>query len=244
MLSRWGLLVIGLLLSVVVVSLASAQDAAELGRIFDAYNVGAKAGDVDKMLSLRTAERQKEIRSQIAKKEDRQYFLLIARAQIPASYQIEHVSWAKSQQKATLYLLGQFAAMPEIQRPRLRMEEMVSFKKENGAWKIDSALPLGDPDKVKRPKDLTHDPKNANLKATGQIAGRIVKTEFKPGYTLVLLRVMDEENAIFLPSKEVLEKAGVPLKELDPWNLHQFSGHPHKSDKLKFFATSGKQLPD
>jgi len=231
-------------MSVVVINLASAQDAAELGRVFDAYNVGAKAGDVDKMLSLRTAERQKEIREQIAKKEDRNYFLLLGRAQIPESYQLEHVSWTKSRQSATLYLLGQFAAMPEIERPRLRMEEMISFKKENGAWKIDSALPLGDPDKVKRPKDLTRDPKDANLNATGEIAGRIVKTEFKPGYTLVLLRVMDEENAVFLPAKEVLEKAGVPLKELEQWNLHQFKGHPHKTDKLKFFATSGKPLEE
>src|SRR5574340_369722 len=107
-LSRLGFLVIGLLTSLAVINLASAQDAGELGRVFDAYNVGAKAGDVDKMLSLRTAARQKEIRGQIVKKEDRHYFLLLARAQIPDSYQIEHVSWAKSRQSATLYLLGQF----------------------------------------------------------------------------------------------------------------------------------------
>ena len=96
---RLGFLVIGLLLSVALINPAGAQDAAELGRIFDAYNVAAKAGDVDKMLALRTAEQQKEIRGQIGKKEDRNYFLLLGRAQIPESYQIEHVSWAKSGQK-------------------------------------------------------------------------------------------------------------------------------------------------
>jgi len=36
----------------------------------------------------------------------------------------------------------------------------------------------------------------------------------------------------------------VPLKTLDPWNLYQFSGHLHKSDTLKFFATSGKPIED
>jgi hypothetical protein len=82
------------------------------------------------------------------------------------------------------------------------------------------------------------------LKATGQIAGRIVKTEFKPDSTLVLLRVLDEENAVFLPKKEVLEKAGVPLSDLEPWKRQEFEGHPHQSDKLKFFATGGKLLED
>lgn len=244
MLKKSAFLVIGLLIVLAAINSARAQDAPELGKIFDAYNVAAKAGDVNQMLSWRTAAQQKEIRAQIGKKEELDYFLLIARAQIPESYQIQHVSLGRSGQNATLYLLGQFAAMPEIQRPRLRMEEIVSFKKENGKWKFDSALPLGDPDKIKRPKDLTYNPKDANMNATGEIAGRIVKTEYKPGYTLVLLRVMDEENAVFLPAKEVLEKAGVPLKELEPWNLHQFKGYPHKSDKLKFFATSGKPMEE
>ena len=244
MLPRWGFLVIGLLMSLAVINMASAQDAAEFGRIFDAYNVAANAGDVSTMLSLRTTEIQKEISEQIKGKKDRAYFLFISRAQVPESYQIQHVSRAKSGQSVTLYLLGQFSAMPEMQRPRLRMEELIAFKKENGVWKIDKALPLGDPDKIQRPKDLTHDPQDANLNATGEIAGRIVKTEFKPGYTLVLLRVMDEEHAVFLPAKEELEKADMPLKSLDPWNLYQFSGHPHKSDTLKFFATRGKSIED
>lgn len=244
MLPKWGFLVIGLLLSVAGINHANAQDAAEFGRLFDAYNVAAKAGDVSKMLSMRTPERQKEISGQIANKEDRQDFLRISQAQVPESYQVQHVSQAKSGQRAMLYLLGQFAAIPEIQRSRLRMEMLISFKKESGGWKIDTFLPQGDPDKIKHPKDLTFDLKNANTKVTGEIVGRIVKTEFKPGYTLVLLRVMDEENAVFLPAKKMLEKSGVPLKNLEPWNLHQFSGHPHKSDKLKFFATGAKGLED
>jgi hypothetical protein len=244
MLPRLGFLLIGLVLSLVVINVAGAQDASELGRIFDAYNAAAKAGDVDKMLSLRTAEQQKEIRGQITKKEDRDVFVLLARAQIPESYRTEHVSWAKSGKSATLYLLGQFAAMPKIQRPRMRMEESLSFKKEDGQWKFDLARPLGEPDKIKRPKDLTRDPKDANLNASGSIGGRIVKTEFKPDYTLVLLRVMDEENAVFLPAKAVLEKAGVPLSELVPWQLYEFKGHPHKTDKLKFFATSGHPIKE
>ncbi|MGA2404136.1 MAG: hypothetical protein ABSG91_20920 [Syntrophobacteraceae bacterium] len=225
-----------------VAGAAKAQDAAELTRTFDEYNFAAKAGEIKKMLSLRTVEQQKEINSQIVKKQDRDYFMLIARAQTPESYEVQHVARGKSGQSATLYLLAQFPAMREIDRPRTRMEEMISFKKENGKWKMDSALPLGDPDKVKHPKDLTYDPKSADMDVSGEIGGRIVKTEFYPGYTLVLLRVLDEEHAVFLPAKERLQKSGMPLEELDPWNVHEFSGHPHKTDKQKFFATGGQLI--
>ncbi len=71
-----------------------------------------------------------------------------------------------------------------------------------------------------------------------------MKTGFHPEYTLVLLRVMDEEDAVFLPAKEVFQRAGAPLEELEPWNLYEFSGHPHKSDKQKFFAVSGKMVEE
>jgi hypothetical protein len=133
---QWtGFLAIGLLVGLAVINVAVAQEGLELGRIFDRYNAEAKAGDVNKMLSLRTTESQKEIRSQIAKKEDRDYFQLISRAQVPESYQIQHVSRAKSGKSATLYLLGQYAAMPEIQRPRTRMEVSVTFKKKTARGK-------------------------------------------------------------------------------------------------------------
>lgn len=237
-------IVIGLLASVVIAVVAYAQDAAELTRTFDAYNAAAKAGNVEKMLSLFTAKQRKDIRKEIVKKEERDYFLLIWQAQIPESYEVQHVTWAKNRQGATLYLLVQLPAMPVLERPRMRMEEAIFFKKENSKWKIDSILPIGDPDNIKRPKDLTYDPDDANLESRGAISGRIIKTEFKPDYTLVILRVMDEECAIFLPAKEVLEKAGVPLDEFSPWNIHEFQGYPHKSDKLKFFATEGRLIEE
>jgi hypothetical protein len=240
MFKRFSFFSIVLLACLAAAGAVLAQDAAELTRTFNEYNFAAKAGELKKMLSLRTMEQQKDISKEIAKKEDRDYFLLLARAQTPESYEVEHVAKGRDGRSATLYLLGQFAAMREIDRPRTRMEEMISFKKEDGKWKIHSALPLGDPDKVIHPKDLAYDPGEADTNVSGNIGGRIVKTEFYPEYTLVLVRVMDEENAVFLPSKEVLQKAGVPLEELEPWNVYEFSGHPHKSDKQKFFATGGK----
>ncbi len=224
---------------------AAAHDlTAELTRIFDAYNAAAKAGDVDRMISLRTAEMRKEIRSDIRKKEDRELFVLLGRAQTPEVYEAQHAAVARDGKSATLYILAQYAAMPEVERPRSRMEAAINFNKENGKWKMKSLLPLGDPDKVTRPKDLSYNPRAADLDRTGGIGGRIVKIEFKPGYTLVMVRVMDEEDAIFLPDKEKLQESGMSLEDLAPWNIFEFSGHPHKKDKLKFFATGGKLVQE
>jgi len=245
MLQKLFALAAGLLFCVTAGYTAAAQDpTAELTQIFDAYNAAAKAGEVDKMISLRTAEVRKEVRRDIKKKEDRELFVLLGRSQTPESYEAQHVAVARDGKTATLYILAQFAAMPEVERPRSRMEAAITFNKENNKWKMKSLLPLGDPDKVTRPKDLNYNPKAADLDREGSIGGRIVKIEFKPGYTLVMVRVMDEENAVFLPSKEKLQESGMSLEELVPWNIFEFSGHPHKKDKLKFFATSGKMVEE
>jgi hypothetical protein len=244
MLQRLVFLTAWLFMFGAVINPGEAQKSDELTRLFDAYNAAAKAGHLDKMLSLCTAERQKEIRAQTKKKEERDSFLLMARAQVPESYQVQHVASKKNGQAAKLFLLGQFPAMPEAKREHMRMEEAISFKREKGVWKISSALPLGDPDTVKRPKDLTCDSEEANPDLTSEIEGRIVKTDFNADYTLVLLRVKDDEYAVFLPDKEVLQKAGMQLDELDPWRMIEFTGHPHKSDKLKFFAAGRRLIED
>src|SRR5512137_2202276 len=74
----------------------------ELTDVFDAYNRYAKAGDVKNMLALRTAETKKEIHSQIKNKKDREDFVMIGRAQIPDSYEVQHVEWAKNGTSAEL----------------------------------------------------------------------------------------------------------------------------------------------
>ncbi len=240
---QFASLVFGLLLIAAVGSRAQAQDVGELTRAVDAWHAAAKAGDLDKWLSLRTAEVKKELTSDIGTQ--RKKAIMFARMQAADSYQVQHVIWGKDGGSATLFLLAKFAAMPEAERPTaMRMEESVAFKKESDAWKIDLIRPLADPDKIQRPTDLTYDPENAKETSDASIGGRIVRTEFKPDYTLVILRVMDEEDAVFLPPKDVLAKAGETEETLAAWKLHEFHGHVHKTDKLKFFATGGKPLDE
>lgn len=213
----------------------------ELTNIFDEFNTAAKNGDVEKMISLRTTDIQKDIRKNTKKKTDRSNFILMSRAQVPESYETQHVS-SIGDNKAKLYILAQYAAMPEIQRERGKFEISITYIKENNQWKMDMFMQLADAEKIIKPQDLTYSPADADSEKDGQIEGRIVKTEFLQGYTLVILRVMDEENAVFLPGKEELLQYGLDLHELDPWNLYFFEGHPHRTDKLKFFANRGHSV--
>jgi hypothetical protein len=134
--------------------------------------------------------------------------------------------------------------MKEIQRSKKAvMEVVIPFKKEKGKWKMVHITPLGDPSQIKRPKDLAYNEKDADTSVTSaSVAGRIVKFEFKPDHTLFIVRVMDEEIAVFLPPKATLEKAGVVFDDLAPWKMREFTGFPHKKDKLKFFATGDRPM--
>jgi hypothetical protein len=223
---------------------AAAGSEKDLKDVFNAYNGYAKAGDVDKMLALRASEVEKEIRSQIKGKQDRADFVLMGRAQIPDTYEVQHVKWAKDGMSAELYSVWHLPPMKEIQRSEKAVAEvMVSFKKENGKWKMDNILALGDPSQIKRPKDLVYNKQDADTDVTSaSVAGRIVKLEFKTDHTLVIVRVMDEEIAVFLPPKATLEKAGMNFDDLAPWKMREFTGYPHKKDKLKFFATGDNAM--
>ncbi len=244
--TMWKLLLSLLLIVPVMAAMtfgAEAGNEKELTDVYDAYNGFGKAGDVEKMLSLRTAGMVAEIRPQIEKNEDRDYFVIIGKGQATESYEVQHVEWTPDGEGARLYVLLHLPPMKEIQRKKKAdMEASITFRKENGAWKLENVMPLADPSQIKRPKDLSYDQKDANTDRNGSIAGRIVKLEFRPDHTLIIVRVMDEEIAVFLPPKATLESANVNFDDLAPWKMREFTGFPHKTDGLKFFATGDRPM--
>lgn len=235
-----GMLVVLLALPAV----AGAQDSAPLKRAFDAYRAAVMAGNLDQLLALFSAETAKETREETKDPENVKDLMHFASLQMPESYQVQHVAWGKNGDKATLYLLGEYAAMPEIERARMQAEASVNFKHENGDWKIERFRVLADPKEIKHPKDVNYDPENAKEEARSEIAGRVVSSDFRSDCTVVILRVLDEEDAIFLPTKAVLEKAGRKAEDYAPWKMLVFSGHPHRTDPLKFFATGDHDMEE
>jgi len=215
---------------------------AELKNVYDNYNSAIKERDFNKVLSYCTSDLQKEILSQVKTKTEQDDLMINGLMQIPESYEIQHIASQEDSTKVTVNTIMQFSAMKEIERERSRIECEIHFKKEKDQWKLESVWFLTDPDKINRPKDYTYNQGDAELEKDGNIGGRIVRTDFMPNYTVVVLRVLDEEDAVFLPPKEDLIKFGVSVNDLIPWKIYEFTGHPSKTDKLKFFAVTGKPV--
>lgn len=225
-------------------SIAYCAQEDEFKRLFDAYCYLTEKGEVDKLAALRTTEIEKSIREQTLKKDGRAFFIANARLQVPETYEVLHVHNYRDRVSATMYILAKYPPLPKFERPAMTIEVALGFKMENDAWKLGEIRPMSDPSKVKRPKDQIFDLKNANTEITSNIFGRVVRTEFKADHVLVTLRVLDEEIAVFLPEKSMLEKAGVKFDDFTPWKMQQFKGHPHKTDELKFFAIGNNIIED
>lgn len=217
---------------------------AEFLRIFDAYNAAALRGDVDGMLSWRSAAMAEEIRGELAKDPEARAFLLgMSRGQAPEARQIEHIYWSEDGDSAEVHWLWTLPPMPEMEREQAaQIESMTRFVREEGAWKLGDILLMYEVSRIKRPTDLGYDEADIDEEMEGSLGGRITRLEFKEDHTLVLVRVMDEEVAVFLPARKVLEDAGVDFAAYAPWSLREFRGFRHRSDPLRFFATGDSPM--
>lgn len=233
------------LLALIFVALpALAVETEELTKALDAYNAAVKAKDVPQMLALRAAERREQMGAQLTDAEKVETFLLSSLAVIPDRYTVQHVSWNDEQTHATLFLLSDFSEMEQVKRPQVRMEEWVSLRKEEGGWKVRDTRLLSDPSKLKALANDQYDPAQAKDGEVIRLAGRVIRVEYRDDHTLLVLRGAEEERAVFLPPKELLEQQRVPLEPFAPWKIHEFVGHAHKSDAQKFFAKGGRQVLD
>ncbi len=64
--------------------------------------------------------------------------------------------------------------------------------------------------------------------------------KFEKDYTMVSIRVLDEENLVFLPNKAELEKFGFKTALMVPWKILEDEGHPHKTNPFKVWANSAE----
>ena len=66
-----------------------------------------------------------------------------------------------------------------------------------------------------------------------------MRVDFAPDHTLIVIRVVDEENCVFLrENKDALLKQGLDPTKLVPYAVVEFEGSPHKTDKQKTLAKS------
>src|SRR6185312_2620240 len=115
----------------------------------------------------------------------------------------------------------------------------LTFVKQGGAWKFDDQTFGMDPAKITPCKNDRNEPADAyDQNRTVSMGGPIARVDFQPDHTLIVVRVMDEENCAFLAARDELQKHGLDPANLVPYAIVEIEGSPHRSDKQKVLVDS------
>lgn len=199
--------------------------------IYDAYLAAVKTGSYAKVSPFFS----REMKSQIKSAADQKEYMMMSAMMVPAKYEPEFLTFSNNGKKADLQIIVTINVPPEVQKeqklpPTQRQEMILSFVFEQGAWKWDTPTFLGDPDQRARPKDLNMGTR-ADYKddANTSMGGQILRVEKQSAGTVYVIRVVDEEDAIFVPK-------GTTKEEFVAGQIISIQAAAHKSDKLKYWA--------
>jgi hypothetical protein len=121
----------------------------------------------------------------------------------------------------------------------------LEFAKQGGAWKFDSQTFGQDPSQITACKDYRNEPEAAyDVDRNVSMGGPITRVDFQPDHTLVVVRVVDEENCAFLPNREELTKNGLKTELLVPYAIVEIEGSPHRTDKQKVLVDKMDVQPE
>lgn len=214
--------------------------------IFDDYNAAIARGDVDKALPLRSKEAQNNLTDAMKAPQDKAEFLEMSKFMVPDSLEVVHGSLSKDGGKVTLRTVASKKVPPGMKGEGLppagtvvRSELTLDFVKESGTWKYDNQIFGMDPDKIKACTDDKFEPIAAYDESSSlSMGGPITRVAFNAEYTLVVVRVVDEETCTFLPDKATLAKAGFDPGHLVPYAIVSIEGFKHKTSPQKVWVDS------
>ena len=249
---RWFLVLAAVLLAVVPPSLAKPLDPAlqqQLLALYDSYNKAIAAGKLPDALAIRAAATRAQADKEMKTAKARQEFLAMAKMMIPDTLEVRHASISAAGDKAQLLTVASKTFPPGKQVSHgpppgttARSELTLSFVREGDTWKLDDLMYGVDPSQIVLCRDDKNEPEAAyDTDKSISMGGPIARVDFQPEYTLVVVRVVDEENCAFLQSnKEELLKHGLDPAKLVPYAIVEIEGSPHKTDKQKILVNSLK----
>lgn len=208
--------------------------AEDLKLIYDQYIAAVRKKNIIEAGKLLTEKFKAELYPPDISAEDMAGFMDMAVAMQPVSYTIDYLDAGGA--KVSLYITATLNN-PQLKGATSRLEMMIGFAMEGGVWKMAAVNYQMDPDKIKRSPDQDFEPKdNYNLDKNTSMGGRIVFVKFEKDFTLVGIRMLDEENLAFLPDKASLEKSGLKTELLVPWKILKVDGYPHKTNPMKIWG--------
>jgi hypothetical protein len=129
---------------------------------------------------------------------------------------------------------------PYCQGPKpgtvLHAEVTLKFKQEDKQWRLDEQQLGLDPANVKPCSDEAIEP-TSNYDDNRQLSprGMIRKIDFKPDRTLLVVRIMDEDNCAILPIRAKLIELGMDVSKVVPYAAADMIGSPHRSDNQRTY---------
>jgi hypothetical protein len=245
---RW-LVTLALLLAVPLAARAAPLDAAlqqQLLGVYDGYNKALLAGKLPDAIKLRSAQTRASAQKEMPTAAARQRFLEMARTMVPDTLQVAHASINTAGDKASIITVAAKTIPTHAKIPpggpapgsTLHSELTLGFVKESDGWKLDDQMFGPDPSSITACNDDKYEPETAyDTDRTVSMGGPIVRVEFRPDHTLVVIRVVDEANCVFLrDNKAGLLKHGLAADRLVPYAIVEIEGSPHKTDRQKVLA--------
>ncbi len=221
--------------------------------VYAGYNKALAAGNLPEALALRSAEARAKAQKELKTAKNRQEFLAMAGMMTPDKLEVMHASLDAAGDKAQLITVAS-KTFPTGKRvpggpppgTAAQSELTLSFVREGDAWKLDDLMYGMDPTKITRCKNDRNEPASAyDANRTVSLGGPIARVDFQPDYTLVVVRVVDEETCAFLQSsKAEMKQHGLDPAKLTPYAIVEIEGSAHKTDKQKVLVDSLTVRPE
>jgi hypothetical protein len=211
----------------------------ELMALYDRYNKAMAAGRLADAMALRPAPVQAEFKAK--GKKDRAELLAMAQAMTPDKVEPQRATLSDDGGKATIETLATKTATAAVARaggPKAgtvkTVELTLTFLREGQAWKLDDLLFGMAPADIKACKDEETEPQSAyDDDSNVTLGGPIRRVEFRPDHTLVVVRVVDEETCLIMPSRAKLVERGFKVEALAPGVMVEVEAWPHRTDKQR-----------
>jgi hypothetical protein len=217
----------------------------ELLGIYDRYGQWIQAGKMAEAAQLRTAKPRAEMLALGRKpKREQTEMLEMARLMTPDAVTPIHATLDPDGKTAMIVTLATKTMPANVNIPGAPKpgtvthgEVTLRFERDGAAWKLVDQSFGPDPAAIVACRDDPVESETAyNQDANSNVGGQIRRVDFKPDHTLVVIRIVDEENCLILPSRDRLAAHEGHPDKLVPWALIEIDGAPHRSDKQRFWA--------
>ena len=217
----------------------------ELLTLYDRYSKSMQAGKLADAAQLRTAKPRAELLAlgKKSKREQRE-MLEMARLMTPDSVVPLHANAAADGKNVTILVDAAKTWAAGLRIPDAPKagtvthgEVTLQFTREGQTWKLQDQIFGPDPAGI----SVCHDEPAETVAAykrpsSSNVGGQIRRVDFGPDHTLVVIRIVDEENCLILPPRDWLAQHDGHPDKLVPFAMIEIDGAPHRSDKQRYWA--------